>query len=204
MCDLRGSGTEPTSPGLAGRFFITRPPGKPLACWIPHCNKLQPWLQQPWVLVNYQTEEGVGGRSEAPDLGSMLGFPAPTSVLHLELPWLSRMSLNSFFRISHWGFKLFLLLLTNGKKYSNNFASLRGKNEEWTLVTFQRTFFPCNYEVWSRMRCSESPCCSWAEHLYSSKEKRPVFQSPGKLGTAVSHLQVFLMYMGVVRETSVI
>ena len=143
------------APGLAGRFFITKPPGKPLACWIPLCNKLQPWLQQPWVLVNYQTEEGVGGRSEAPDLGSILGFPAPTSVLHLELPWLSRMSLNSFFRISHWGFKLFLLLLTNGKKYSNNFASLRGKNEEWTLVTFQRTFFPCNYEVWSRMRCSE-------------------------------------------------
>ena len=32
MWDLPGSGIEPMSPALAGRFFATEPPGKP---WIP-------------------------------------------------------------------------------------------------------------------------------------------------------------------------
>ena len=30
MWDLPGSGVEPASPALAGRFFATEPPGKPL------------------------------------------------------------------------------------------------------------------------------------------------------------------------------
>ena len=30
MCNLPGSGIEPMSPALAGEFFTTEPPGKPL------------------------------------------------------------------------------------------------------------------------------------------------------------------------------
>ena len=33
MWDLPGSGTEPVSPALAGRFCTTKPPGKPLS-WV--------------------------------------------------------------------------------------------------------------------------------------------------------------------------
>ena len=32
MWDLPGSGIEPVSPALAGRFFTTEPPGKPAHC----------------------------------------------------------------------------------------------------------------------------------------------------------------------------
>ena len=32
MRDLRGSEIEPMSPALAGGFFTTEPPGKPLSC----------------------------------------------------------------------------------------------------------------------------------------------------------------------------
>ena len=34
MCDLAASGIELMSPGLAGRFLTTEPPGTPLP-WLP-------------------------------------------------------------------------------------------------------------------------------------------------------------------------
>ena len=44
MWDLPGPGFEPVSPALAGRFFTTEPPGKPLflliyfwLCWVLLC-----------------------------------------------------------------------------------------------------------------------------------------------------------------------
>ena len=108
------------SPALAGRFLITEPPGKPLASWISHCNKLQPFTAtlSPGELPN----QGGGRRQiRGPWPRKHAGVSGPTSVLHLELPWLSRTSLNSFFGISHWGFQLFLLLFNEWEKLFKQF-----------------------------------------------------------------------------------
>ena len=46
--DLPGSGIEPLSPALAGRFFTTKPPGKPYSTYnslhllIPHSHSIPP------------------------------------------------------------------------------------------------------------------------------------------------------------------
>ena len=45
--DLPNSETEPTSPTLAGGFFTTEPPGKPLLGIIPPNYAMLPW-REPW------------------------------------------------------------------------------------------------------------------------------------------------------------
>ena len=52
MWDPSGTGTEPTFPALAGRFFTTESPGKPCFhfwSWIKHLRNF--WCEDPWGYI---------------------------------------------------------------------------------------------------------------------------------------------------------
>ena len=67
--DLPNPGIKPVSPALAGRFFTTEPPGKPICpgqtCTLGHarCRWLSPGLQAP---PGAQRERGVIQKSSSP------------------------------------------------------------------------------------------------------------------------------------------
>ena len=48
--DLPGSGIEPMSPAMVGRFFTTEPPGKPLAYVLI-------WIKASWSLLGTEKEK---------------------------------------------------------------------------------------------------------------------------------------------------
>ena len=62
MCDLPGPGTEPVSPELAGGFFTTEPPGKPLSTLLDSlfcAKKLQTLLHTFWSFLDQLQAEPV-------------------------------------------------------------------------------------------------------------------------------------------------
>ena len=63
--DLPGSGIEPVSPALAGRFFTTKPPGKPCLCFILLKKKIFFWLPGSSLLcTGYLQRRWVGAAVE--------------------------------------------------------------------------------------------------------------------------------------------
>jgi len=60
MWDPPGSGIEPTSPALAGRFFTTEPPGKPLYVFNVCIEKgLKNYIYPKLLAVPAQKRKGI-------------------------------------------------------------------------------------------------------------------------------------------------
>ena len=59
--DLPGSGIEPVSPALAGRFFTTEPPGKPCLCFILLKKKFFFLAARVFIALHQFSPEAVSG-----------------------------------------------------------------------------------------------------------------------------------------------
>ena len=84
--DLPHPGTEPTSPALAGGFFIAEPPGKPQCQWQQ--ETLLSWTQG-WAVVEWAGNEWLPGvtHSTTPSDSDCYRFfclPAPGILLLME------------------------------------------------------------------------------------------------------------------------